>query len=346
MSMRALHWPTRAAHPASPLPLGEGTLQAAGERAPRRHQRGAAVLMALFVATLATLIVSGLFWSQFVLLRTIENQQLVTQSRLLLRGALDWARAILRDDQGRTQTDNLDEPWATGLAETRLDQLGETSALAALATMSGAIEDAQGRLNLRNLVRSDFDIDEYERDSLRKLCGMLGLPEAIADLVALHMREALAPRVAEEGRRAGESGKPRPIPLVLPEDLLGVQGIDPAHALKLAPYVVVLDTPTPVNLNTAREEVIAARFPKMALSEAKALVAQRDKTYFLNTGDTRIARYRQNGEPTDSQIAVASRYFIVRGQVKLDRANTRMEALVRRGDSNQLPVRVLWQREL
>jgi general secretion pathway protein K len=289
-------------------------------------QRGAAVLMALFVATLATLIVSGLFWNQFVLLRTIENQQLVTQSRLLLRGALDWARAILRDDQ-RNATDNLDEPWATGLAETRLDQLGETSALAALATMSGAIEDAQGRFNVRNLVRSDFDIDEYERDSLRKL-------------------DALAPRVTEEGKRAGESGTPRPIPLVLPEDLLGVQGIDPAHALKLAPYIVVLDQPTPVNLNTAREEVIAARFPKMALSEAKALVAQRDKTYFLNTGDTRIARYRQNGEPTDTQIAVASRYFIVRGQVKLDRANTRMEALVRRGDSNQLPVRVLWQREL
>jgi general secretion pathway protein K len=349
MTMRAF-LATRAVRLTLPLSRERRARAGAGD-AGRAHgagahgQRGAAVLMALFVATLATLIVSGLFWSQFVLLRTIENQQLVTQSRLLLRGALDWARAILRDDQ-RNATDNLDEPWATGLAETRLDQLGETSALAALATMSGAIEDAQGRLNLRNLVRSDFDIDEYERDSLRKLCGLLGLPEAIADLVALHMREALTPRVSDEGKRAGETGRPRPIPLVLPEDLLGVQGIDPAHALKLAPYVVVLDQPTPVNLNTAREEVIAARFPKMALSEAKALVAQRDKTYFLNTGDTRIARYRQNGEPTDTQIAVASRYFIVRGQVKLDRANTRMEALVRRGDSNQLPVRVLWQREL
>jgi general secretion pathway protein K len=301
--------------------------------------------MALFVATLATLIVSSLFWNQFVLLRTIENQQLVTQSRLLLRGALDWARAILRDDQ-RNATDNLDEPWATGLAETRLEQLGETSALAARATMSGAIEDAQSRLNLRNLIRADFDINEYERDSLRKLCNVLGLPEAIADLVALHMRAALAPRVTDETAQRGDKPAPRPIPLVLPEDLLAVSGIDPAHALKLAPYIVVLDLPTPVNLNTAREEVVAARFPRMSLSEAKAFVAQRDKTYFVNTGDTRIARYRQNGEPTDTQISVATRYFIVRGQVSLDRANTRMEALVRRGDTQQLPVRVLWQREL
>jgi general secretion pathway protein K len=301
--------------------------------------------MALFVATLATLIVSSLFWNQFVLLRTIENQQLVTQSRLLLRGALDWARAILRDDQ-RNATDNLDEPWATGLAETRLDQLGETSALAARATMSGAIEDAQSRLNLRNLIRADFEINEYERDSLRKLCSVLGLPEAIADLVALHMRAALAPRVTDETAQRSDRPALRPIPLVLPEDLLAVSGIDPAHALKLAPYIVVLDQPTPVNLNTAREEVVAARFPRMSLSEAKAFVAQRDKTYFVNTGDTRIARYRQNGEPTDTQISVATRYFIVRGQVSLDRANTRMEALVRRGDTQQLPVRVLWQREL
>jgi general secretion pathway protein K len=316
------------------------------DRAQRARQGGAAVLMALFVATLATLIVSGLFWNQFVLLRTIENQQLVTQSRLLLRGALDWARAILRDDQGRTPTDNLDEPWATGLAETRLDQLGETSALASLATMSGAIEDAQSRLNLRNLVRPDFEVDEFERESLRKLCRMLDLPEAIADLVALHMRSALAPRIVDAGAREPQAPSVRPIPLVLPEDLLAVAGIDPAHALKLTPYIVVLDQPTPVNLNTAREEVIAARFPKMSLSEAKALVAQRDRTYFLSTGDTLIARYRQNGEPTDTQIAVASRYFIVRGQVKLERASTRMEALVRRGDTNQLPVRVLWQREL
>lgn len=322
--------------------------------APARPQRGAAVLMALFVATLATLIVSGLFWNQFVLLRTIENQQLVSQSRLLLRGALDWARAILREDQRTMPTQTvLTQPWAQGLAETRLDQLGETSALAARATMAGAIEDAQSRFNLRNLVGPEFDIDETERDALRKLCNLLGLPEAIADLTALHMRAALMPEVAAEpGARpppaSGNDGAtPRkPIPLVLPEDLLGIAGIDPAHALELSKHIVVLDRRTPVNLNTASAEVIAARFPRMSLTDAKALVAQRDRSYFVLLGDSRLERYRTGGVPTEQQIAVGSRYFFVRGQVTLDRANTRMEALVRRGDSANLPVRVMWQREL
>ncbi len=338
-----------AARPAFPLFLGirRRVCVKRHEHGGARAQRGAAVLMALFVATLATLIVSGLFWNQFVLLRTIENQQLVSQSRLLLRGALDWARAILREDQ-RTMPNQtvLTQPWAQGLAETRLDQLGETSALAARATMAGAIEDAQSRFNLRNLIRDDFDIDETERDVLRKLCGLLSLPEAIADLVALHMRAALAPATTDEPARPAADATRRPIPLVLPEDLLGITGIDPAHALELAKYVVVLDRRTPVNLNTASAEVIASRFPRMTLTDAKALVAQRDRTYFVQIGDTRLERYRSGGLPGDQQIAVGSRYFFVRGQVTLDRANTRMEALVRRGDSASLPVRVMWQREL
>jgi hypothetical protein len=136
------------------------------------RQRGAAVLMALFVAALATLIVTGLFWNQFVLLRTIENQQLVSQSRLLLRGALDWARAILREDAARSNYDARTEPWATPLAPTRLDQLGETSALASQATIEGDIDDAQARLNLRNLVGGDGQIVERELAALRRLCAL------------------------------------------------------------------------------------------------------------------------------------------------------------------------------
>ena len=50
----------------------------------------------------------------------------------------------------------------------------------------------------------------------------------------------------------------------------------------------------------------------------------------------------------DADIATASRFFFVRGEVKLDRAVTRMEALVRRGVSGQgiQPVTVLWIREI
>ncbi|HTT11878.1 MAG TPA: type II secretion system minor pseudopilin GspK [Burkholderiaceae bacterium] len=320
------------------------------------RQRGAAVLMALFVATLATLIVTGLFWSQFVLLRTIENQQLVTQSRLLLRGALDWARAILREDALRSNYDALTEPWAQPLAETRLDQLGETSALASQATMAGGMEDAQSRLNLRNLVGADGQIVQRELLALRKLAQMLGIPEQTADLIALRVQLSLTPLPSDTGNsapiRATDPNAP-PIALLLPQDLSGIAGIDHDTALKLAPYIVILDERTPVNINTAAAETIAARIADLSLADARALVTDRERVgYFRDFGDVqnRLSRFGHGptSDPvTQQDISTTSRYFFVRGQVKLDRANTRMEALVKRGPpQTSQPIAVLWQREL
>ena len=344
-----------------PLPRGGRAGEGASDRRTRpaqparlRHERGAAVLMALFVAALATMIITGLFYRQFVLLRTIENQQLTSQSRLLLRGALDWGRAILREDANRSQYDALSEPWSQPLAETRLDQLGETGSLAALATIAGSMEDAQGRFNLRNLVENG-QVLERELQTLQRLVTLLQLPEQTADLIALRMVQAMPAPVApdpnsgvsEAEQRARE--KPRPLPLMLPQDIAGISGIDPAAVQRLAPYIVVLDERTAVNANTATAEVIAARVPELTLAEARTLVAERDRvSYFNNTGEVRTRLGNKGGLVTDSEISTASRFFFIRGEVKLDRAVTRMEALVKRAipGQGQQAVAVLWTREI
>ena len=321
-------------------------------RVARHRQRGAAVLLALFVATLSTLIVSGLFYRQFVLLRTIENQQLTTQSRMLLRGALDWGRAILREDANRSSYDALSEPWAQPLMETRLDQLGETSALASMASIAGSMEDAQSRFNLRNLVENGQAM-EIEVEALRRLCTLLQVPAQTADLIALRMQDALPATTPDESGKmpgnASMSDRKRPIPLMLPQDLLSIPGISAEAAQRLAPYIVVLDERTPINVNTARPEVIAARVPDMSLSDARALVAERERiSYFNNVGEVRTRLGAKANGVQETDLATASRFFFVRGEVKLDRAVTRMEALVRRGVPGQgiQPVNVLWIREI
>jgi len=312
-----------------------------------RTQQGAAVLMALFIATLATLIVTGLFWNQFIILRSIENQQLTVQSRMLLAGALDWARAILREH--RNNFDALTEPWAQPLAETQLDQLGETSTLAARATIAGGIEDAQARMNLRNLIGPDGKISKSDLEALQRLCSLLALPTATADLIAVAMMESGVPLPGGAAPTPGDGTiTVRPLMLMLPQDLYGVRGLDPQAAEKLIPYVAILLTsPTPINVNTATAEVIAARVG-LTLAAARALVAERERIgYFRDVGDFRN-RLPKQGADLDSlptQISTQSNYFLIRGQVKLDRATTRMEALVRRPAVNQV-VQVLWQREL
>lgn len=315
---------------------------------PVARQRGAAVLMALFVSALATLIVMGLFHSQFVLLRTIENQQLVAQSRLLLRGALDWARAILREDAARSAFDGLDEPWAQPLAETRLDQLGETATLAAQATIAGYIEDAQARMNLRNLVGPDGLVVEKELAALRRLAGILSVPEQTADVIAVRMAEALQPRGTPNPNDTQDRTEHRPIPLVMPFDLLAVQGIDAQAARRLADYVIVLDEPTPVNVNTASAEVIAARIPGLSLQDGRALVETRLRLgHFRDVAEVRTNLREKAAGISQADVATTSRYFLVNGRVKLDRADTRIQALVKRGAAGQsVPIGVLWHREL
>ena len=313
--------------------------------------RGAALLMALVVAAIATLIVSGLFWRQFVLVRTIENQQLMSQSRLLLRGALDWAAAILHEDAVTNHYTSLNEPWAQPLAETRLDQLGESSALASQASMSGSIEDAQSRLNLHNLVRADGSLDPAQRDVLARLASELSLPEPTADLISAYLMGAFAPiaAVSPDGQPVGSQPRDQtlPLPPVFPEDLARIPGLDPSVAPRLAPYVVVLNERTTVNFNTAPAELIAAEIEGLSLSDARALVADRDRIPFISPGDI-SNRLRGRGKGFSlADVSVISNYFFIRGQIKLLRADTRMEALVKRTAPGQ-PGKgdVLWEREL
>jgi general secretion pathway protein K len=189
--------------------------------------------------------------------------------------------------------------------------------------------------------------------ALRRLVTLLQLPEQTADLIALRMAQSMP---AARRRRwqpcpltaLHESG-PRPLPLMLPADVGGVSGIDPEAVSRLAPYIVVLDERTPVNANTASPEVISARVPDFTLAEARALVAERERiSYFNNVGEVRTRLGNKGAAVGEAELSTASRYFFIRGEVKLDRAVTRMEALVKRGAPGGGPagVTVLWTREL
>jgi general secretion pathway protein K len=325
------------------------------------RQRGVAVLVAIFVVALATVVVADLFWRQFVLFRTIENQQSGAQARLLLHGAQDWARAILQD-QTHPAYDALSDAWAQPLAQTRLDQLGETSTLASQATLEGGIEDAQGRFNLRNVLDSTGEINPAGLQALDKLATLLGAPSGTARQIAVYLQQAYAgappaqtPANALPGAPPA-SGQPltvalttgtRPVPPVFPEDLAAVPGIDANAAHTLAQFVILLDeTNTPVNFNTAGPEVMAASIPELSIGDANALAAERDRAYFISVADITNRLRGRGGAFSLTGVSTNSQYFIVRGTVRLDRATTSMRALVRRsGAGAQGGVDVLWERE-
>lgn len=303
----------------------------------RRAHRGAAVVMALLIVTLAATLVAGLFWTQHVLARSVENNLAYVQAKWLMQGALDWSRAILREDARTSATDHLGEPWAVPIANTRVT--GEEDAEPAY--LSGALEDAQARLNLTNLVQGGVEV-EREVASLKRLLALLDLSPSVADTIAARLKNAQPIELPNEPRKDPTATAPRRI-----QDFIGEPGIDASVATRLRPYVAILPTPTPVNANTAPAEVLAARIDGLSLAQARQLVASREHASFKDVQDV-LARLPRPATPgtgptaSPNDISAATRYFFARGAVSYRRAELRLEALIARDQGN--PV-VVWQRE-
>jgi general secretion pathway protein K len=313
------------------------------------RQRGVAVVTALLLTTLAITIVASLFWQQQVQVRSIENQRLQLQKQWILRGALDWASLILRADAYTSSVDHLGEPWAVPLEETRLDQYvenGRTDADASDATLSGSIVDAESRYNLTNLA-SGGKVNPVEVATFQRLLGLLqlnpALAQATADAVAAGQAKPTSAAGGADAMSQSQSGE-RPMAFEYVQDLLAVPGFDVDTVNTLKDYVTILPNPTPINVNTASAEVLAAQIDKLSLADAAALTATRDGgVYFRSISDFNTQLAARTSAATPSNIAVVTSFFLVNGKVRLSRAAMDMQALVER--TNNRSTRVIWIRE-
>jgi general secretion pathway protein K len=315
-----------------------------------QRQRGVAVITALLLTTLAITIVASLFWQQQVQVRSMENQRLHLQTKWILRGALDWAALVLRQD-GRDNTyTSLDQVWATPLAETRLDQYIERERVQGEvfdATLSGSIIDATSRYNLSNLAKQRI-VDPDQLGIYRRLLANLKLDPALAQRTAIAVASAqtalpINPEAPPEPGLKPVPGGAAPLGLTQLDDLLSIPGYTVEIVEKLRDFVIVLPEQTPVNVNTAAPEVLAAVIEDFSLAEANALVARRksapwrDVSFF--TADL------HGKQPVQNSVGVLSSYFLVRSRVRLDRAALDSEALINRGIDARRVTELVWVRQ-
>lgn len=280
-----------------------------------KRQRGSAVLMAMLIVAAVATLVTGAMWQQNALMRETEAELAHAQARWLIRGAIDWAGVILREDARTSSVDHRGEPWAVPLADTRLNENDGR----APAYIAGLIQDEQAKLNLRNLATSE-GIEPKELEAFQRLLGALGLNTALAEPVARRVQESLA---------AAAARKPA-LGLASVDELLRVEGVDGQMLERLRDFVTVLPERTAVNANTAAAEVLAAQVAGLGVSDARRIAHTRDNTYFRDLADVR-ARLNQAGvAANDAELAVATRYFSVEGMVTYGGARLRARALLKR----------------
>ncbi|HEY8024992.1 MAG TPA: type II secretion system minor pseudopilin GspK [Burkholderiaceae bacterium] len=333
-----------------------------GHGAAARRQGGVAVVTALLLTTLAVTIVASVFWQQQVQVRSVENQRLQSQTQWVLRAALDWTRIILREDARNTSVDQLGEPWATPLPETRLDDYvdadgGQTSPV----TLSGNVVDAQSRYNLSNLALGGTP-NMNEIAVFRRLLASLRLDPSLAQATAtaIAATEPLVPQAAinaTNGVNLANStnpGAPPPAAASAPaevpakaaqllriDDLITIPGYSPAIIEKIRDFVVILPVQTPVNVNTAGPEVLAAKM-NLSRDAVDKLVATRNQAYFLNAVDFQT-RAQIKTALNDGDIDVKTDYFMVYSKVRMERANLAMQALIYRKKTGNTTI--MWLRE-
>ena len=309
----------------------------------RPRQRGAALLTAMIIVALIATVAAGMVWQQWRAIQVEAAERAQVQAQWILQGALDWARLILREDARTDKVDHLGEPWAVPLAEARLstflaaDRDNNSAVEEGLdAFLSGSIQDAQARYNLRNLVVQG-KVVPAERASLQRLCELLGLPAQVGQLIAEGLRQSTLSASGEvQGDEAGSAsntnggsvqGQPLPPPGVAQLTWLG---LDEATVQRLAAHVVLLPQPTPINLNTASREVIAAVLPGIDLGAAERLVQSRQRRALEKLEDAQAALGAGTPALEAQRADVKTAYFEVTGMMRLEQLAVAQRSLLER----------------
>ncbi|TLG90162.1 general secretion pathway protein GspK [Pseudomonas edaphica] len=284
-----------------------------------------AIISALLIAAVVAVIAGAMLTRQTVFTRSLEAEQQRVQGQWLLLGALEQSRLLLWDARKKDVLTRLDQPWARAQG----------------GVFEGRLEDEQGKFNLRNLVNRQQQDDE-QLQHFERLCRLIGVDPALSRRISQRVIGSYDQRVVHKG--ASDERLPAKYPMLRSlDDLSGIEGIDPQVLRRLHAFVSVLPGNTWVNGNTASAEVLSAVVPLLSLSQAQALVAERDSgRWFINRGDF-VNRLRMPQVAMDSvQVGITSEWFRLQGQARREQRRVTIEALLHRPEDRQ--PQVIWSR--
>lgn len=303
----------------------------------RARQQGVAIVLAMGVVALAAMAATAIMVTQSTWSRQNELALEHVQARTLIQVGVDWTRALLSDDRRASNVDHLGEPWALRLPPIPVEN----------GTLSGRIEDQQGKFNLNNLVK-DGKVNLSQLAHFRRLLSILGLPVDLAGALADWIDTDTEQQPGGGAEDAYYLGLQPPYlaanrPLIDVGELVLVRGFDDGVLARLIPFVSALPVFTAVNVNTASPEVLAAVVNGLDLDGARALVEKRQRTYFRDRTDFLSQLPGDVLAPTED-ISFSSNYFMVQLRVIIGSAQARSVALLSRTGANW-PI-IIWRKML
>jgi general secretion pathway protein K len=288
---------------------------------PTGHQRGAALITAMLLAALITILAATWLARFDTHLRVTEVQRMGTQARWLLRAATDWARMIIGEDDA--SYDDLNEVWSVPIAPIRMTDI----AGAQEAFFSGQLHDAQALYNLHNLrlwtaggtPAQQVALQTHRAWALR-LMQTQGLPTVqaqawIARLQTVSEVDAATLQLAD----------------TLPA------GLNDALRTALEAAFVWLPVRSAVNVNTVSAPVLAA-FPTLDAARAQQIITTRSNASIRSQSNIANALGLSLAEAAFFDVKTS--YFLATGRLAVGRIDVMARSLMQRQAGN--PPRLLW----
>ncbi len=295
-------------------------------------ERGLALIIAMLIAALAAAVAMSVVSAQAQWSAHVFQQRDHVQAQSIAQAGVQWARQILDADAHAGSIDYLGEPWSLPLPATPVEN----------GSVEGRIVDAQGFFNVNNLASTTHA--PFERARFGRLFAMLHLPPATLAAIIdwVDADNVPEPGGAEDAWYVAqtEPGLAANAPATRTEELGAVRGMTTAAMGSLVRYVTSLPPDTPLNVNTAPVELLAA---SMSVDPAQLapLMASRAQRPFMTTADFRGHLPSGVAMGDEAMYSVSSDYFIVTVRARQGDTMAQARALIHRTGTGW-PV-VVWQ---
>jgi general secretion pathway protein K len=224
-------------------------------RAPaaRRPQRGVALITAVLMVALATMLAVDVGYRGMLDQRRAGTLFALDQAYEIALGAEAWAADFLKRDLQDSQTDHLGETWARPLPPLPIEG----------GTVEGRLEDLQGRFNLNNLVNGDGTTNPAAVQQLERVLAALQIEPTWATAMADWIDQDTQPGFPDGAEDSVYTSQDPPhlaanMPITRTSELLVLPGFGAERYAKLRPYVAALPVGSKLNVCTAPGIVLDA----------------------------------------------------------------------------------------
>lgn len=299
------------------------------------QQRGAAIVMALFVVALVAVLAASMMERLQTDIRRTELMLKSNQAYFYAQGSVNWA------------IDQLSNNWKEQKPNQIIDKTPIQSPVNQEQgfTISSVIYDAQGYFNLNNLV------DTLYQANFMRLLTVLdpNIDPPRAQVIMQGIINWISPTAANPA--LDDYYLKQSLPYQAPHRLMAsaselrlVQGITADLFNKLEPYIIALPQTTLININNAEAPVLMSLSPTLSLESAKAVVMSRQKEPFATIQKFLDFDVIKNNPIEGNKITVTSNYFLLETNVTVEEQHWVIYTLLQRSVKDSKPyVIVLWQ---